>query len=104
MLRSTYLTLALRHDLLVDTPLRWIQGIYENSHSPTCDQIAICVKQDISSSWRQAPIYEWYEGNRPGAALIGTSSWQDETILARLGSGLTQAQSHVAGFEVYPLF
>ncbi|GFT51607.1 hypothetical protein TNCV_4753291 [Trichonephila clavipes] len=25
MLKSTYLTLAFRHDLLVDTPLRWIQ-------------------------------------------------------------------------------
>ncbi|GFV32967.1 hypothetical protein TNCV_1746091 [Trichonephila clavipes] len=37
MLKSTYLTLAFRHDLLVDTPLRWMQGIYENSHSPTCD-------------------------------------------------------------------
>ncbi|GFV59576.1 hypothetical protein TNCV_4259691 [Trichonephila clavipes] len=36
MLKSTYLTLAFRHDLLVDTPLRWMQGIYENSHSPTC--------------------------------------------------------------------
>ncbi|GFV78588.1 hypothetical protein TNCV_1888941 [Trichonephila clavipes] len=38
MLKSTYLTLAFRHDLLVDTPLRWIQGIYENYHSPTCDR------------------------------------------------------------------
>ncbi|GFV88335.1 hypothetical protein TNCV_858881 [Trichonephila clavipes] len=38
MLKSTYLTLAFRHDLLVDTPLRWMQGIYENSHSPTCDR------------------------------------------------------------------
>ncbi|GFV92990.1 RNA-directed DNA polymerase from mobile element jockey [Trichonephila clavipes] len=37
MLKSAYLTLAFRHDLLVDTPLRWMQGIYENSHSPTCD-------------------------------------------------------------------
>ncbi|GFW57585.1 hypothetical protein TNCV_2925041, partial [Trichonephila clavipes] len=37
MLKSTYLTLAFRHDLLVDTPLRWMQGLYENSHSPTCD-------------------------------------------------------------------
>ncbi|GFV65117.1 hypothetical protein TNCV_1509171 [Trichonephila clavipes] len=38
MLKSTYLTLAFRHDLLVDTPLRWMQGIDENSHSPTCDR------------------------------------------------------------------
>ncbi|GFT61230.1 hypothetical protein TNCV_346201 [Trichonephila clavipes] len=38
MLKSTYLTLAFRHDLLVDTPLRWMQGLYENSHSPTCDR------------------------------------------------------------------
>ncbi|GFV06016.1 transposon Tf2-9 polyprotein [Trichonephila clavipes] len=37
MLKSTYLTLAFRHDLLVDTPLQWMQGIYENSHSPTYD-------------------------------------------------------------------
>ncbi|GFX64734.1 hypothetical protein TNCV_4682091 [Trichonephila clavipes] len=41
MLKSTYLTLAFRHDLLVDTPLRWMQGIYENSHSPTCDREVI---------------------------------------------------------------
>ncbi|GFW67127.1 hypothetical protein TNCV_4031421 [Trichonephila clavipes] len=38
MFKSTYLTLAFRHDLLVDTPLRWMQQIYENSHSPTCDR------------------------------------------------------------------
>ncbi|GFT41153.1 uncharacterized protein TNCV_5034341 [Trichonephila clavipes] len=60
------------------------------------------VKQYISSSRRQAPVHEWYEGNRPGAALPGTSSRQDEIIVARLRSGHTRAQWHVSGLEVYP--
>ncbi|GFU64546.1 hypothetical protein TNCV_304851 [Trichonephila clavipes] len=40
----------------------------------TFSEIATRVKQDISSSWRQAPIHERYEGNRPGAVLLGTGS------------------------------
>ncbi|GFY09660.1 uncharacterized protein TNCV_381551 [Trichonephila clavipes] len=40
------------------------------------------VKQDISSSWRQASVHEWYEGNRPGAVLLGTGSRRDETTLS----------------------
>ncbi|GFV43251.1 hypothetical protein TNCV_72081 [Trichonephila clavipes] len=52
MLKSTYLTLAFRHDLLVDTPLRWIQGIYENSHSPTCDRCTAVENSAVmSTSW-----------------------------------------------------
>ncbi|GFX09857.1 hypothetical protein TNCV_3565351 [Trichonephila clavipes] len=31
----------------------------------------IAIRQDISSSWRQAPVHE---GNRGGAAMIGASS------------------------------
>ncbi|GFV10015.1 hypothetical protein TNCV_4129501 [Trichonephila clavipes] len=49
MLKSTYLTLAFRHDLLVDTPLRWMQGIYENSHSPTCDRTGFGFDEDLHS-------------------------------------------------------
>ncbi|GFY35565.1 transposable element Tcb2 transposase [Trichonephila clavipes] len=49
-------------------------------------RVAACittrVKQDISSSWRQAPVHEWYDGNRPGVTLLGTSSRRDETTFA----------------------
>ncbi|GFU20031.1 uncharacterized protein TNCV_1191751 [Trichonephila clavipes] len=34
-------------------------------------------KQDISSSWRQTHVYEWYGGNYPGASLLGRSSRRD---------------------------
>ncbi|GFY26843.1 hypothetical protein TNCV_4375891 [Trichonephila clavipes] len=43
-----------------------------------------------------------FEGNRPGAALIGTSSKRDETILAKLCCGLIRIQWYVAGLKVYP--
>ncbi|GFT58658.1 hypothetical protein TNCV_1251031 [Trichonephila clavipes] len=33
---------------------------------------------------------------------LGTNSSRDETILARLRSGRTRAQRHVAGLKVYP--
>ncbi|GFW19389.1 hypothetical protein TNCV_1602831 [Trichonephila clavipes] len=55
-------------------------------------------------SWAQSfdPLQEFYEGNRPGATLLGTSSRRDETILARLRSGHTRAQWYVAGLKFYP--
>ncbi|PRD26167.1 UNVERIFIED_CONTAM: hypothetical protein NCL1_38871 [Trichonephila clavipes] len=31
------------------------------------------LKQDISFSWRQAPVHEWYEGNRPEPPLVQES-------------------------------
>ncbi|GFX55709.1 hypothetical protein TNCV_3427801 [Trichonephila clavipes] len=55
-----------------------------------------------SSSWRQTFAYEWYDGKRPGAALLGTSSRRDETILARLSSEHTPAQRLEAGLKVFP--
>ncbi|GFT99586.1 catalase [Trichonephila clavipes] len=81
------------------------EGIHTDSTYGGCltfSEIATRVKQGISSSWRQAPVREWYEGNRPGAALFGTSSRREETTLARLRSGHTRAQRHVAGHKVYP--
>ncbi|GFY27294.1 hypothetical protein TNCV_2069141 [Trichonephila clavipes] len=33
------------------------------------------------------PVHEWYEGNHPGAALLGTRSRGDGTTLARFRSG-----------------
>ncbi|GFW66448.1 hypothetical protein TNCV_3309671 [Trichonephila clavipes] len=47
-------------------------------------------------------VHELYEGNRPGAALLGANSKRDETSLARLHSGHTRAQRHVVGLIVYP--
>ncbi|GFT99359.1 hypothetical protein TNCV_76751 [Trichonephila clavipes] len=41
-------------------------------------------------------------GRLNSAALLGTSSRQDETILARLRSGHTRAQRHEAFFKAYP--
>ncbi|GFV27590.1 hypothetical protein TNCV_2295051 [Trichonephila clavipes] len=71
--------------------------------SPTFSEIATRVKQHVSSSWRQAPIYEWYEGYRPVAALNGTINRRDETILARLRRGHTRAQRRVTRLKVHPL-
>ncbi|GFW25262.1 hypothetical protein TNCV_5088281 [Trichonephila clavipes] len=67
----------------------------------TFSEIATRVKQEISFSWMQNPVHKWYERNRPGAALVGISKWQDETTLAGLRSGHTRAQWHVAGLKVY---
>ncbi|GFW36578.1 uncharacterized protein TNCV_1955781 [Trichonephila clavipes] len=41
---------------------------------PCFFRIATRVKQDINSSWRQAPVHELYEGNRPDVTSIETSS------------------------------
>ncbi|GFY10659.1 hypothetical protein TNCV_2194801 [Trichonephila clavipes] len=65
-------------------------------------EIASRVKQDISSSWRKIPVHEWYEGNHPGTALLGTGSRLDETVLARLRSEHNRAQQHMMGLKVYP--
>ncbi|GFT33917.1 transposable element Tcb1 transposase [Trichonephila clavipes] len=85
----------------MDWPARSPGGCKSCSGSLTVSEIATRVKQDISSSWRQAPVRERYEGNRL-AALLGTSSRQDGTILARLRNGHTRAQRLVAGLKVYP--
>ncbi|GFV42391.1 putative transposable element [Trichonephila clavipes] len=50
----------------------------------------------------KTPTHEWYEGNRPGAALLGTSSRRDEATHWTLLSGHTRAQRHVAGLKIYP--
>ncbi|GFW31801.1 RNase H domain-containing protein [Trichonephila clavipes] len=65
------------------------EGCHKDSKHDGCltfSEIATQVKQDISSFWRQAPVRERYERNRPGASLFGTCSRRDETILARLHS------------------
>ncbi|GFW96906.1 uncharacterized protein TNCV_2160411 [Trichonephila clavipes] len=67
----------------------------------TFSEIATRVKQDIRSSWIQAPVHQRYEENRPGAALIETSSGRNEAILARLSNGHTRTQPHVASLTVY---
>ncbi|GFV52023.1 hypothetical protein TNCV_1323761 [Trichonephila clavipes] len=64
----------------------------------TFSEIATGVKQDTCSSWRQAPVHEWFEGNHPGAALLWTSSRRIETIFARLHRGHTIAQRDEAHF------
>ncbi|GFV81723.1 uncharacterized protein TNCV_1703781 [Trichonephila clavipes] len=61
---------------------------------------AVRVEQDISYSKRQAPVHEWYEGNCPGAALLGRSSRRDEIIPARLRCGHTQSQRRVLKFTL----
>ncbi|GFV80121.1 uncharacterized protein TNCV_1476841 [Trichonephila clavipes] len=67
----------------------------------TFSDIATRVKQDVSSSWKQAPVHERYEGNHPGAALLGAGSRRDETTLSRFRSGHTRDQRYVAGPKVY---
>ncbi|GFX36096.1 hypothetical protein TNCV_4216181 [Trichonephila clavipes] len=42
-----------------------------------------------------------HTGNRPGAALLGTSSRQDETTFSRLRSGHILVERHVANLKVY---
>ncbi|GFX76297.1 catalase [Trichonephila clavipes] len=76
---------------------------HEDSTQGACltfSEIVTRIKQDISSSWMQAFVHEWYEGNRPGAVLLETSSKRDETTLTRLLSGHTRVQWHVTGLKV----
>ncbi|GFS85701.1 RNase H domain-containing protein [Trichonephila clavipes] len=47
----------------------------------TFSEIATRVKQDISSSWKQASVDVWYEGNCLGSALLGTDKRRDGTTL-----------------------
>ncbi|GFU84479.1 hypothetical protein TNCV_1567541 [Trichonephila clavipes] len=57
------------------------EGSHKDSTLVSCltfSEIASWVKQDVSSSWRQAFVHEW------------------------LRSGHTRAQRHVAGLKVYP--
>ncbi|GFU97041.1 hypothetical protein TNCV_1423411 [Trichonephila clavipes] len=65
-------------------------------------EIATRIKQDISSSWRQAPVHEWYEGNHPGTVLLETGTKRDQTALARFRSEHTSPKWHVEGLKVYP--
>ncbi|GFT53579.1 RNase H domain-containing protein [Trichonephila clavipes] len=58
----------------------------------TFSEISTRIKQDISSSWRQASVHEWYERNRPHAAMIGASNRRDELIFARLRTECSRAQ------------
>ncbi|GFW86797.1 RNase H domain-containing protein [Trichonephila clavipes] len=51
------------------------------------------VKQDVSFSWKQTPVHQWYEENHPGAASLGTRRRRYETA---------GAQRHVVGLKVYP--
>ncbi|GFW86656.1 hypothetical protein TNCV_4334401 [Trichonephila clavipes] len=46
-------------------------------------------------------VHEWYERNLPSAALLGTRSRRDETILANLRIGYNRAQRHAADLKVY---
>ncbi|GFX16810.1 RNase H domain-containing protein [Trichonephila clavipes] len=81
------------------------EGSHKHSAHGGClifSEIVTRVKQDVRSSWKQAPVHEWYEGNHPGTTLLGTCSRRDETTLARFCNGHTRAQRHVAGLKVYP--
>ncbi|GFU99098.1 hypothetical protein TNCV_1228121 [Trichonephila clavipes] len=60
-------------------------------------EITTRVKQDMSSSWRQA-----LEVNLHGAALLWTSRRRVVTTLARLRSVHTRNQRHVESLKVYP--
>ncbi|GFS73124.1 RNase H domain-containing protein [Trichonephila clavipes] len=46
----------------------------------TFSEIATRIKQDISPFWRQAPVHELYERNRP---FLGTGSRRNETTFAK---------------------
>ncbi|GFU62242.1 hypothetical protein TNCV_4859571 [Trichonephila clavipes] len=56
----------------------------------TFSKIVTRVKQDVSSSWKQPPVHEWYEGNHPGAALLGTAVARLKLLLLLL----SQAKQH----------
>ncbi|GFU70496.1 hypothetical protein TNCV_2511521 [Trichonephila clavipes] len=52
---------------------------------------------------QRSPLGAYVYGKpRPSAALLGTSSRRDETTLARLHNGHTQAQWHEVGLKIYP--
>ncbi|PRD28322.1 UNVERIFIED_CONTAM: Catalase [Trichonephila clavipes] len=74
------------------------EGSHNNFTHSGClsfSEMAMLIKQDINSSWSQAPVREWYEGNRTGVALFRSSSRRDETILDRLRIRHTRAQPHL---------
>ncbi|GFU54139.1 hypothetical protein TNCV_3618011 [Trichonephila clavipes] len=79
-----HLALETIHKIPCDVLQIYIDGIMGVS---AVSGIAIRVKQDIGSTWIQAPVHEWYEETRRDAALLGTSSRRDEATLARLRSG-----------------
>ncbi|GFX29618.1 hypothetical protein TNCV_4776901 [Trichonephila clavipes] len=41
------------------------------------------------------PVHEWYEGNYPGAVLLGIGNRRDETTLKKFRSRHTRAQRQV---------
>ncbi|GFY25616.1 hypothetical protein TNCV_2487361 [Trichonephila clavipes] len=59
-----------------DENLPWIEKIQYDS-----DEIATEIKQDISSSWMQASVHEWYEGNRRSAAFTEAGSRRVKLLL-----------------------
>ncbi|GFU21537.1 hypothetical protein TNCV_3827411 [Trichonephila clavipes] len=71
---------------------------------PDGSELATRVKQDASSSWKQTPVHEWYEGNHSGAALLGTNNRRDKNNLARGVSQWTYSSSTACGggLKVYP--
>ncbi|GFW82536.1 hypothetical protein TNCV_1794291 [Trichonephila clavipes] len=73
---------------------------YKLGGGPTVSEIATRVKQDINSYWKLALVQQWYEGNHPGAALLGTGNRREEINIARLRSGHTQAEWHVVGLKI----
>ncbi|GFX15806.1 uncharacterized protein TNCV_1061281 [Trichonephila clavipes] len=98
--RRTQMSAGMR--LQIVRPVREAIKILRMGGCLIVSEIATRVEQDMSSSWKQAPVNEWYEGNHPGAALLGKGSRRDETTLARFLSGHTRAQRHVVGLKVYP--
>ncbi|GFY16301.1 DUF1758 domain-containing protein [Trichonephila clavipes] len=110
MLKSTYLTLAFRHDLLVDTPLRWMQGIYENSHSPTCDhlncketEIGLLIGADNIGKLLTGNLIEFDSGltaieTKLGWTVIGKVCSNDKNVM------LTTSSLHVRNVSVKELW
>ena len=68
----------------------------------TFSEIASRVKQCINTSWRIAPLHEWFVYNRPTAALIKGNSRCTQTALARFRSEHLRIQHHLLGIKVFP--
>lgn len=79
------------------------QGSPSTNRRLTYSEIASRVKKDITQSWKQPPMNDWYETKHPGASLIGTQNRLFDTCLARLRSGHIRSQRHVGGIKVFPL-
>ncbi|GFV72613.1 hypothetical protein TNCV_4937891 [Trichonephila clavipes] len=66
-------------------------------------KISTRVKQDVSSTWREALVHEWYEGNHLVVTLLGTGSWRDETTLAKGYAVDILELKDMLGFLRFPL-